>query len=292
MRERERTVPIDVRPLSGHELDAAVAVLNSAGLATPRSGLELYLALQPDGYFAAFDGDECVGTVGAMCYDAFAFVGMMAVRPDHQGRGLGRALMEHLLDWLAARGVSLSVLEATAAGAPLYLKLGYVGGHETVVYRRQPGLGHWSAAGAGAGTRTRLLEPRELDALLPLDRRCFGADRRVVLTRALERWPRRAFLAHDTAGRALGYALARERGVGPWVAVTFEAAAALFERVGALPYEDGPTVFLPEPNRAGARLLEAAGFVRLRRTRRMWRGPAPPTGDPAAIYGLMTLGIG
>src|SRR5256885_2315182 len=51
-----------------------------------------YLAVQPDGWWVAEEEGALVGMVGAVEYGAFAYVGLMGVRPDRQGRGIGRQL--------------------------------------------------------------------------------------------------------------------------------------------------------------------------------------------------------
>src|ERR1041385_4168599 len=117
-----------IRALGAADFATADDVLRAAFHANisfvPR--LRRYLALQPDGWLAADDEGQVVGLVGAVDYGAFAYIGLMAVRPDRQGQRLGRKLMEALLAMLDARGTTCALLDASAAGAPLYERSGFV----------------------------------------------------------------------------------------------------------------------------------------------------------------------
>lgn len=51
-------------------------------------------------------------------------VHLLAVHPDYQGKGLGSRLLKHGLDLADAEG-RVVYIEATAAGYPVYAKLGF-----------------------------------------------------------------------------------------------------------------------------------------------------------------------
>jgi GNAT superfamily N-acetyltransferase len=54
-----------------------------------------------------------------------AYVQWMCTDPPYRRRGLGRAVLTALLDWLWAEGVSCIELHATADGNPLYRSFGF-----------------------------------------------------------------------------------------------------------------------------------------------------------------------
>src|SRR5690242_7035216 len=119
---------VRIRPLVTADVAAADGVLREA-FHTGQSfagRLRRYLAIQPDGWFAADESGALLGMVGAIDYGRFAYVGMMGVRPERQGRGVGKELLGALLDWLEGRGVPCARLEATDEGRPLYRSLGFV----------------------------------------------------------------------------------------------------------------------------------------------------------------------
>ena len=80
-------------------------------------------------YVVAVDGDEVVGYAGLCDYPDEAFVQTMAVAPSHQGRGLGRTLLEELLaeaERRRQRVVRLEVRADNDVAQRLYARHGFV----------------------------------------------------------------------------------------------------------------------------------------------------------------------
>lgn len=73
--------------------------------------------------FAACEGERLIGTAFACPQGAFATIGLVVVSPDYQGQGVGRRLMELALE---ACKPATAILNASAAGAPLYLSQGFI----------------------------------------------------------------------------------------------------------------------------------------------------------------------
>jgi GNAT superfamily N-acetyltransferase len=82
-----------------------------------------------DGRCAVAIVDErVVGYVVVERIDAHGHVEQVSVDPDHQGQGIGRALMTWAEDWARAdgrQGVTLTTFRDVAWNAPLYRRLGY-----------------------------------------------------------------------------------------------------------------------------------------------------------------------
>jgi GNAT superfamily N-acetyltransferase len=71
-------------------------------------------------------GGAPVCSAGVMLVDGMRYVLMVATRPDQQRRGFAEAAMRHALDAAAAaHGPTPTVLHATAAGRPVYERMGY-----------------------------------------------------------------------------------------------------------------------------------------------------------------------
>jgi ribosomal protein S18 acetylase RimI-like enzyme len=118
------------RPLSTGELPLARQLLadtyglddSSAVAAVPDRAAE-------DGDLGAwglFDGDQLVASVTIAVEDGLAVVWSMATRPECQGRGYGRRLLETVLPHYFDRGATGSLLHSSVAGERLYRSLGYV----------------------------------------------------------------------------------------------------------------------------------------------------------------------
>jgi GNAT superfamily N-acetyltransferase len=86
-----------------------------------------HLAAEPSPHrlYAAMDEDAVYGWVSSIPVGGRAWVADLFVKPEHRGRGFGRALMSALLADDRAHEVETSVLLASSDGARLYPHLGY-----------------------------------------------------------------------------------------------------------------------------------------------------------------------
>jgi [ribosomal protein S18]-alanine N-acetyltransferase len=80
-------------------------------------------------YVGAFDGAEVVGYAGmAISPPSEAWVNNIAVRRDRQRHGVGRALLDHLLEEARRENIPQTLLEVAANNAPavrLYDEYGF-----------------------------------------------------------------------------------------------------------------------------------------------------------------------
>ncbi|WP_414652803.1 GNAT family acetyltransferase [Hansschlegelia sp.] len=120
-----------IREMEDRDVDGVISVWNAAGVARPWNDPSRDLA---------FARSRPYSTVLVACLTAVAatvmvgedghrgWVYYLAVDPEHQGRGFGRAMMEAAERWLAARGVwklQLLVRGDNAAARGFYEALGY-----------------------------------------------------------------------------------------------------------------------------------------------------------------------
>jgi GNAT superfamily N-acetyltransferase len=82
--------------------------------------------------FVAYQGDMPVSTATAIINEGCLFLFLVATAPDARRKGYGEAVVRHALQKAhQATGIRRSVLNATAPGYPVYLRLGY---HPTVKF--------------------------------------------------------------------------------------------------------------------------------------------------------------
>lgn len=82
--------------------------------------------------FIAYKGDKPVSTATAIINEGCLFLFLVATAPDSQRKGYGEATVRHALQAAhEATSIRRTVLHATEAGYPLYLRLGY---HPTVKF--------------------------------------------------------------------------------------------------------------------------------------------------------------
>lgn len=279
-----------IRRMTAADLEPLVGVVNGAYRRSTTSveDLQRYLYLNPTGWLVAEWHGSLAGMVGDVNYGSRAWVGLMAVDPPLQGRGIARALMESLLDELDQAGCPTEVLDASTAGAPLYEKLGFVDVDLVDAYRldvRRP-------SPPSLPTAIGPLRDTDLAAVAALDMAAFGHDRHAVIRSFLADDRERAFVHRDREGAIDGYLIAQPLRIGPWTASSSDAAAALLAAALTLPYEGEPSVLIPYANTAGIALLEERGFTRQRRLRHMRRG-TPPIGDHRELrYGQASFTLG
>lgn len=79
-------------------------------------------------YFVALHNEKVVGYAGIWLFLEEAHVTTIAVHPDFRGRGLGRLLMDVLIDYARARGAETMMLEVRPSNyvaLSLYKSLGF-----------------------------------------------------------------------------------------------------------------------------------------------------------------------
>jgi GNAT superfamily N-acetyltransferase len=170
-------------------------------------------------------GDAPGGIAGMAVWWAYgaaaARIGLVIVSPDYQGQGIGRQLVERILDEGGPRGW---MLLSTEAGRSLYQKLGFriLGSAQ----RHQGIYRHESVT----DSRIRMASADDYARLMKLDHSAIGADRGPILRHLFEHG--QTVILSDS-GRAIGFAVARRFGlglvVGPIVAPSERDAIALFK---------------------------------------------------------------
>jgi GNAT superfamily N-acetyltransferase len=186
-----------------------------------RRELELYLSAQPDGWFVIEEDSEIVAAAGAIDYDGFCWIGLVATHPAVQGRGLATRLSKHMLEWATSHGCGTVALDASDAGRPVYERLGFQALGPTVELVRDPGRRPHARTGADP------LGPGDLDEILELDRASFGGDRSTLLRALAHDYRDSTFVTRDRRGRLTGYLVAREHLIGPGCARDMASAKRL-----------------------------------------------------------------
>jgi amino-acid N-acetyltransferase len=100
---------VDVRPAKSSDLEAVEALLLASAL--PLDGVALALP----SFFVADDAGSIVGVAGLEVHDGHALLRSVAVAPDWRSRGLGRTLVERVIDEANARGLQAIHLLTTTA---------------------------------------------------------------------------------------------------------------------------------------------------------------------------------
>ncbi len=277
---------ISLQELSSGHLDEAHGL--SRAVAWPHRREDWQTMFELGRGFAALDRDGRLQGV-AMWWPQgpdFASLGMVIVSPTLQKAGLGRRLMNAVVEAAGQRSVQLN---ATEAGLKLYNSFGF---EETGGIRQHHGTLSPSATAVGAGASVRALVAADRGALLALDRRASGVDRSGVLHVLLSLSDGFALDGPDgLAGTLLVRDFGRGKLLGPLVAEDEESALRLLSHV-AVATGGFLRADIPDDASRLARWLEAAGLAPVSAVRTMVRGRRPVRTCATRIFGLASQALG
>ncbi|WP_371999067.1 GNAT family N-acetyltransferase (plasmid) [Tistrella mobilis] len=258
--------------LAPHALDDCRALSAEAGW--NQTAADWMTFFRSGTVFGITEGGTPVATGAVIAHGPrVAWIGMVLVRGDRRGGGLGTQILKVCLDHCRARGL-LPVLDATPAGERVYRPLGFLPWF---------GLTRWDGAGGGrAAGGMRNIGPADLPRIAEADAAALGAPRPALLA-GLAASGAPALIAEAGSGFALGRPGRIATQIGPVVAEDESTAARLIE--AAIAAVSGPVIIDLADHHAGlADLLRARGFTPRRPFLRMALAQATPLGTPAHLY--------
>lgn len=276
---------VTLRAMTEGDIERAVELSRDHGWPHREEDWALFLELGEG--IVAVRGGRVEGTIMAWRYGAdAATLGMVIVDKALQGRGMGRKLMEAMLAQLGPRSVTL---QATAEGAPLYEKLGFV--DVGAVHQHQGQIPLAPLADLRSGERIRPLGASE-DTPAQLYTKASGMDRAALM---------QTLLAHDSAvvlthdHTPVGFAMLRRFGrgwsVAPVVAPDADGAKALI--LHWLAQNAGNFTRLDVTEASGlSPWLAGLGLPNVGTVRTMVRGPVPVAAQEATLFALTTQALG
>lgn len=277
---------VSLRPMTADDLAAAHGLCRAVKWPHRIEDWAFNLALGQG--LIAERGGVVIGT--GMCWpygpDA-ATLGMVIVSPDCQGGGVGKRLMNGLLDALGGRAVFLN---ATQAGLPLYRALGFTPIGE--IHQHQGAAFSVPVVALGEGERIRPIGRGDAAALVALDAKTAGMPRDPLIAALLEE---AEGVILDRDGEPVGFALLRRFGygaaIGPVIAPTIDGAKALISHwVASNP---GMFIRVDVPGDSGlSEWLDDLGLVGLSPVITMRRGPEQPRSQTPRGWAIVSQALG
>ena len=264
------------------------------------------LALEPEGSFVAELDSVPVGTACACVFGDVAWINMVLVEQQQRGKGIGTALMRHVLHWLDDRRVPTIRLDATSLGQPVYGKLGFTGdftlhrfegnlpsplrgrgaaaflpspsgrgaGGEGPVFLPSPLRGRGAGGEGAASCEISQLLPSDLSAISALDQSITQTSREKLLHSLQDAHPtlmRKCTIANSLAGYAFCRSGSNAWQLGPILGTPAAGRALLLDAAerfaGECVYMD-----IPADNADAIAVAQALGLTVQRSFLRMTRG--------------------
>lgn len=213
-----KTLPVTLRPMTAAkpDLESALHLSQAVGWAYRLEDWRIAQTLG-QGVLAEENG-AVIGS--ALCWpygDGFATCGSIIVSPAMQGRGLGRVLLTRLLELTGRRAV---MLNSTTEGMRLYQSFGFEA-QGTVHQHLAPAS--LNVAPDAADPQVRAARAEDMQAILHMDRRAFGADRQRMIAEFFQTGSV-VVIADDTGPQA--YAICRPFGLGQVIGPVVAGGAA------------------------------------------------------------------
>lgn len=254
--------------------------------------LRRQIELEPEGWLVTEREGALTGCGGVTMMGAAGYIGLVGVDPACQRQGIATTLMKALIGWARARGCATILLDASPAGKPLYLGMGFVEDDIVRVWQRAA-----DAPRPLPDTPRTPLQPyheRDLGAIIAFDAACYGAPRDRIVAGYIADDPVMVTLTRDQAGALTGYLVVQRAShmVGPWVASSRDAAQTLLLDALARHLDAMAIIMAPGANQHAAESLCAAGFTVNRTLTHMRLGAPLAPERRQLVYGQISFALG
>ncbi len=249
------------------DLPLGLKLTRQAGWNQIESDWRRFMDMQPQGCFIAELDGVPVATTVTCIFGPVAWIAMVLVEVTARRKGVATSLLKHALDFLDSHGVRTVRLDATAAGRPVYEKLGFTAEYALTRYEG-------TAPAAEAQPDIATADASLFTGIVALDCRMTGTRREKMLLRLFEESPD-AVRVLCRAGRVEGFVTTRRGAnashIGPCIAAG-DAGAPLLK--DALARCAGGSVFIdvPRDNTGALEVVETSGLKAQRHFTRMSRG--------------------
>lgn len=221
--------------------------------------------------------NETAGVGSAILFRDTCWIAHIIVDENHRRKGIGNAIVDHLIKYAINNGIKTCVLSATEMGAPVYERLGFRIISPYTYLNKETATNSYNPS-----AKVTPFNNSYLQQILKLDKLATGENREALLIPRLKD-------AHiyTENGKAHGYYLPG-LGEGVLIANSTESAFELMK----LRYKNVERTVLPSENKAGIDLLKNIGFKEIpSRGVRMVYGP-DVNWKPEMIYSRLGPNFG
>jgi predicted acetyltransferase len=225
-----------------------------------------------------------------------AWIGNVVVSEEYRHKGVARSLIKHAARQLRKQGIKAIRLYSKMNTESFYRQLDFSSEGTVGVFTKTLGT-RQSARTVDASARDKTLSrinETTVEQLFELDTKCFGADRRKVLSSMVRSkgWQCFARFNGYTKRNLVGYIMMSEGEseslIGPWVCdpERSDAAEELVSVAIGYSTKRKVTVATPQENKLSASILEKENFTKTMDVRKMRKGRDLYNGKPPWIFGV------
>jgi ribosomal protein S18 acetylase RimI-like enzyme len=262
-----------LRSLKESDIEFVYETIKIEGWNYAEKDVKRMFSYNPSGCFIAEIDNKQVGHVFSVNYGKLGWVGLLIVRAECRGKGVGTALMKKAINHLSAGGVKTIRLEAVSAIANLYRKLGFVDEYDSLRF-----LGTNRKTEFTASSNVKMIREEMIKEIAGFDAEYFGANRIRVLSSLYHDHPELCFVSY-AGSRLVGYIMCRkaEKGyrLGPWVCSPEnpQVASELLTRcMGTMEENAKVYVGVPAVNKTAVEILQDFAFEQYSKSIRMYFG--------------------
>ncbi len=224
----------------------------------------------------AMANGDIAGVGAAIIFDRTAWLAHIIVHRDHRNKGIGGAIVGHLMDLAKGKGCGTVSLVATELGRLVYLKAGFVDQTDYVFFKREQATPE-KPCPHGVSE----LGPDDRGQILEMDRELSGEWRQALFEGKWE-----GALVHRGRDGVDGYYIPA-LGEGLVMAENDRAGLALL----SIKLGGSVKIVLPAENTAGIAFIKDNGFAEASRSKRMVWGPPFPW-RPERLYHRIAGNVG
>ncbi|ADZ91699.1 GNAT family N-acetyltransferase [Marinomonas mediterranea] len=279
--------PILYRPMTDEDLPIAYEL--SQIVKWPHRIEDWKMVMRLGNSFVAEENGVTVGT--ALCWshgDQYSSLGMVIVSPEKQGRGIGRQLMNQVLNDIGDE--KNVILFATPSGQPLYESFGFKATGE--VYQHQAIVEKTSPVTLSGGKTLRSVDQNDYANVIQLTEKACGIARSAMIKDVMSFGDA---VVIEENGEITGFAMARPFGrghaIGPVTARDTDLAKSLIQYwINAL---ESKFVRIDIPANSGlSAWLAEVGLPQVDTVVEMVRGESPTRDDETRQYALVSQALG
>jgi predicted N-acetyltransferase YhbS len=247
-----------VKPMITDDFPFATKLANTMNWDMATEDFQFMRSLEPQGCFVAYDDAKRVGIATCIGYSKVGWFGNLIVKEEYRSKGAGSLLVRHAIDYLHGKGVETIGLYAYPQLARFYGNLGFRQNEDFSVLQVQ-------ALDFSVTETLPSVGAQDIAAIVELDRRFFGGDRRRLLESIIREEGNLSYFVSAGKG-VVGYVAAtvyeKSAWVGPLICKEGNLDTAVSLLRAAFGKLRGKTVYavLPKKESALANVLFRIGF--------------------------------